>query len=110
MEQTQPRKTLVFFISVVVLSIIAVVLLVSKCLKDTTTSGDNTEPNNDANTASVSDSPDSNPDNDTIEGIDTRFNATPEELVGYISEVTIKANDTGNAQPLINLLGQKKPF
>lgn len=107
MEKTRSKTPLIFFAAVVILSIVAVFLLVSKCQSDTTTP--DTKPSG-ADTSGESSGDDKitlTPGGKHVDNTDTRSSASPEELVGRISEVAIKANDTGDATPLIALLGTK---
>ncbi|MFK7910377.1 MAG: OmpA family protein [Akkermansiaceae bacterium] len=83
-----------------------VFLLVGRC-KDTTDPNESSSGKANPDGATGSDNISLTPDGVHVDNTDTRIGATPEELVGRISEVTIKANDTGDIQPLIDLLGTK---
>lgn len=107
MDQTRSKTPLIFFVAVVILSLVAVFLLISKCKSDTTNSGNTSSDKNTSSSTPGDDNMTLTPNGKHVDEVDTRLGATPEELVGRISEVTIKANDTGDVQPLIDLLGKK---
>lgn len=107
MEHTRSKTPLVFFAAVVALSIVAVFLLVSKCNTETGNPPGSSSGASDAPDATDGDTINLTPNGKHVDETDTRLGATPEELVGRISEVTIKANDTGDVRPLIELLGTR---
>ncbi|MBT8044804.1 MAG: OmpA family protein [Verrucomicrobiae bacterium] len=113
------KTPLIFFAVVVVLSIVAVILVVNKCSSDqpgaTGNAGvasDTDQPGKGNNTeAGQGNDPDGmtlTPDGKHVDDVSTAQAGTPEELVGRISEVTVRANNTGDAQPLIQALGQQR--
>ncbi len=107
MEQTRSKAPLVFFAAVIVLSLVAIFLVVSKCSPDTNTPADNTDktsstPENDSTNANIT----LKPGGKHVDDVHTGHTGTPEELVGRISGIAIRANATGDASPLIKLLGQ----
>lgn len=106
MELSRSKKPLIFFISVLFLTLIAVFLLVKQCsgVKPTKTIGDSSlddkNPDNGADSISLI------VDGKHVDENSTARSGTPEELVGEIRDLIIKANDSGNVDPLINFLGK----
>lgn len=43
-----------------------------------------------------------------VDSTDTRFDGSPEDLIGHISDTFIKATNTGDLDPFINLIGKSK--
>ncbi len=103
MNHSRSKTPLIFFAAVVILSIVTIFLLIGKYRTDTPAlTGKNTPAmplGGDQMTLT--------PNGEHVDDVDTRLGGTPEDLVGRISEVAIRANDTGDVQPLIELLGTK---
>ena len=104
MEPARSKTPLIFFAGVLILSIVAVFLLVDKC--SSTKSGSGSGSTVAANTDGSK--PDDGLGDNDINDAQSSHSDTPEELVGHIIEVAIRANDSRDAQDLINLLGQNK--
>jgi OOP family OmpA-OmpF porin len=109
MDQARSKTPLLFFVAVLILSFIAVFLLVSKCTSDTPAVDDNSSStaHNPAKQNNGSDSITLTPGGKHVDDINTGHDSNPEDLIGQISEVTIRANDTGDIQPLLALLGKQ---
>lgn len=108
MEQARSKTPLIFLFVVLLLSIVSVFLLVSKCTSDKPADGANSSSTGaDAAKPGDGSSITLTPGGKHVDDVHTGHTGSPEELVGHISEVTIRANDTGDAQPLIKLLGQQ---
>jgi len=110
MKQARSNKPLIFFIAVLILSIVAVFLFVNRCSSDKPSSGNTPGHHPSANSSKPSDSADNiAPDlgDENTDDPNTGYTGTPEELVKHISEITLRANESGDIQPLIDLLGQR---
>ncbi len=100
MPQPRRQTPVLIFSIIAVIAIIAVLFLINRLT---------------SNDPEISDQPEKttqveNPISLTVNGKhvddnDTSYNGSPEELVGHISEVMIRANQTGDLQPFINLIG-----
>lgn len=110
MEHARSKTPLILFITTLTLIVVAVFLLVSKCTSDkpavddsssSAHSEDRTKPGDGADSITLT------PGGKHVDDVNTGYAGTPAELVGRISEVAIRANTTGDAQPLIALLGQR---
>jgi len=106
MEHSRSKTPVIIFITVIVVTFIALVLLVRQCSSDPAD-----------NTPAISDSDTKNPATDgdsislTVDGkhVDedsTARTGTPEELVGRIRDLIVAANDAGDAKDLIRFLGE----
>jgi len=109
MEQTNSKAPLLFFLTVLVLSIVAVFLFVTKCSSDSPILGSNSSdtPNNPSNTDNGGDSITLTPGGKHVDDTNTGPEGTPEQLVGHISTVMMRANETGEIQPLLSVLGRR---
>lgn len=92
------------FSAIAVFAIIAVLLALYQFNIRRSNTPDGGEPNT---------TPEGDPISLTVNGrhvddLPTDHTASPEELVGHISDIVIRANQTGNIQPFIDLVGQDK--
>lgn len=106
MPQSRPQTPVLIFSIIAVIAMIVVVFLLNRLTS--------TEPETKAPTEPSAQSEQTNHSEDgislTVNGKhvdddDTSYNGTAEELVGHISEVMIRANQTGNLQPFTQLIG-----
>jgi len=96
-SQTNSKKPILFFLAVLILTIITVFLLVTKCASDAPTkriSSKESTPSPSSSTLIE----------DEIESIDVVPRGTPEELVGNISDITLQAHATGDITTLLQWL------
>lgn len=106
MEQSRSNKPLIFFISFLVFTLIAVFLLVKQCsggnpsntVGDTSADGEKADDSGDNITLTV--------DGKHVDEDSTARTGTPEELVGKVRDLVIKANDSRDINPLVNFLGK----
>lgn len=107
MEQSRSNKPIVFFISVLLLTLVAVFLLVRQCSGvDTADTGNQTTPDTGKNSAD-GDSISLTVDGKHVDEDSTALTGTPEELVGRVRDLMVNANDSGDVKPLIDFLGTK---
>ncbi|MDC1406514.1 OmpA family protein [Akkermansiaceae bacterium] len=100
MEETSSKKNpLIYFTGVLILSAVVTFFLIDKCSssKDTAKQDDRSK---------ISGNLDSIDKLGNMEEGDEAIEATPEELIGKIREIVLTANETGNAQALIDHLGK----
>ena len=100
MEETSSKKNpLIYFTGVLILSAVVTFFLIDKCSssKDTAKQDDRSK---------ISENLDSIDQLGNMEEGDEASGATPEELIGKISEIVLTANETGNAQALIDYIGK----
>ena len=106
MEQSRSKTPVIFFISVLALTLIAVVLLVRQCspnpADDTTVTKDSDikDPAADGDGISLT------VDGKHVDETSTARTGTPEELVGHVRDLIVAANDKGTADDLIGFLGE----
>ncbi|NWK54897.1 OmpA family protein [Verrucomicrobiaceae bacterium N1E253] len=103
MPQSRPQTPVLIFFAIAVVAIIAVVVLLYRL------NSSDAESQSDSTQASTEEK---DPMSMTVNGkhvddTETNYRGTPEELVGYISEIVIKANETGDLTPFIDLIGEK---
>lgn len=91
MDQERSKTPLIYFTLVLIIAAATALVLINKCSSDN---------------ASSKKSKGSGPDIEIKIGNDTHQEPepTPEELIGQISEVALKASEAGDVQPLLNLL------
>ncbi len=109
MDQARSKTPLLFFVAVLILSVIAAFLLVRECSSDTPAAGDppSATSQKQAHANNGSDSITLTPGGKHVDDTSTGHSGSPEELIGRISQVTMRANDTGDIEPLLALLGQQ---
>lgn len=93
MDQARSKTPLIYFTLVLIIAVVTALVLINKCSSDNSVSKKSKEsaPNAEIN---------------LIDDIHQEPETTPEELIGKISEVALKANEAGDVQPLLNLLGK----
>ena len=108
MSKTRPQTPLLIFSIIAVIAIIAVIFLINrltskenKPLVEVTQSDASSPHNNGADQNSL------DVDDKNIDEITTGYTRSPEQLVGHIREIVIRANETGDIQPLINLISNR---
>ncbi len=91
------------------LSIVAVFLLVRECTSNTPGSDDpsSATSGNPAKADNGSDGITLTPGGQHVDDAITGHDSSPEDLIGRISEIAMRANDTGDIEPLLALLGQQ---
>ncbi|BDS06186.1 hypothetical protein NT6N_12260 [Oceaniferula spumae] len=106
MEHSRSKTPLIFFISVLVLTILAVFLLVRQCSSEQSSDDVVEQTSDDAANGADGDSIGLTVDGKHVDETSTGHSGTPEELVGRIRDFIVDANDTGDAKPLIDFIGQ----
>ncbi|MBK1854265.1 OmpA family protein [Verrucomicrobiaceae bacterium 5K15] len=107
MEHTRSKTPYIFFISVIVLTLIAMVLLVRQCSSQPADDGTGQDGAADTEqSAADADSISLTVDGKHVDETSTARTGTPEELVGHIRDLIVEANDSGDAQDLIKFLGE----
>lgn len=91
MDQTRSKTPLIYFTLVLIIAAATALVLINKCSSDNSASKKikDSEPDKELK---IGNEPDPDPE------------LTPEELIGKISEVALKASEAGDVQPLLNLL------
>lgn len=103
MPQPRRQTPVLIFSAIAVVAIIAAIVFVNRLNSDAQTQEDKPQQaDNSGENISL-----------TVNGKDVDdevmdHTGTPEELVGHISEIVIKASDTGDIRPLIDLIGKNK--
>jgi len=106
MEQTRSKTPIIFFISVLVLTLLAVFLLVRQCSGDTPTDSSVGDPTDEKQPPEDGSSISLTVDGKHVDETSTAHTGTPEELVGKVKILIEKANDSGDVAPLITFLGK----
>ena len=104
MEQPRPNKPLLFFIAFIALALIILFLLIKQCTGGNTTK---TVKGTSSNTENIA----NNGEPLTITGnhtenYDTALSDSPEALIHKVHSLMVKANETKDINPLINLIGK----
>jgi len=106
MEQSRSQKPLIYGISALVISLIAILLMLKQCSGKNSIAPKSNTAQNDIKT--IGEVEKSILDSDAKDEYSTPVSLalTPEELVGEIHSLIVKANDTGDIDPLINFMGK----
>ena len=100
MEETSSKKNpLIYFTGILILSAVVTFFLIDKCSSSKGTAKQD-------NRSKISGDLDGIDKLGSMEEGDEATDTTPEELIGKIREIVLTANETGNAQALIDYLGK----
>ena len=100
MEETSSKKNpLIYFTGILILSAVVTFFLIDKCSSSKGTAKQD-------NRSKISGDLDGIDKLGSMEEGDEATGTTPEELIGKIREIVLTANETGNAQALIDYLGK----
>ena len=98
-ETSSKKKPLIYFTGILILSAVVTFFLIDKCSSSKGTAKQD-------NRSKISGDLDGIDKLGSMEEGDEATGATPEELIGKIREIVLTANETGNAQALIDYLGK----
>lgn len=106
MEHTRSNKPVIFFVSVLVLTLVAVFLLVRQCSGVTPADTTDTTSTEKKQTGDDGDSISLTVDGKHVDEDSTARTGSPEELVGHVRDLIVSSNDSGDINPLVDFLGK----